>query len=86
MNFFVPRYAGLKIIFYPPRTPGTAALQREVFIGIFPSSKTVITGAVDWPEVNDAFDFASGLLMHHFEDIRKPIDDAAARRNRPKFR
>ena len=35
---------------------------------------------------NDAFDFASGLLMHHFEDIRKPIDDAAARRNRPKFR
>ena len=35
---------------------------------------------------NDAFDFASGLLMHHFEDIPKPIDDAAARRNRPKFR
>ena len=51
MNFFVPRYAGLKIIFYPPRTPGAAGLQREVFIGIFPSSKTVITGAVDWPEV-----------------------------------
>ena len=51
MNFFVPRYAGLKIIFYPPRTAGAAGLPREVFIGIFPSSKTVITGAVDWPEV-----------------------------------
>jgi len=50
------RYAGLKIIFRPPQpatTPLALQEKREVFIGIFPSSKTVITGAVNWAEVDD---------------------------------
>ena len=46
-----------------PQTAGVAAGVRQVFIGIFPSSKTVITGAVNWAEVDDAYDFASRLLL-----------------------
>lgn len=76
------RYAGLKIIFRPPRAASASNSppeKREVFIGIFPSSKTVITGAVNWAEVDDAYDFASGLLLQNFEDIRRPIDDPSRR-------
>lgn len=72
------RYAGLKIIFRPPASVALKE-KREVFIGIFPSSKTVITGAVNWAEVDDAYDFASGLLLQYFEDIRRPIDDVSRR-------
>jgi hypothetical protein len=43
-----------------------------VFIGIFPSSKTVITGAVNWAEVDDAYDFASRLLLQNFEEVCIP--------------
>jgi TATA-box binding protein (TBP) (component of TFIID and TFIIIB) len=78
------RYAGLKIIFRPPQPPSipaSAQLKREVFIGIFPSSKTVITGAVNWAEVDDAYDFASGLLLRNFEDIRRPLEDSRSRRS-----
>ncbi|EKX39361.1 hypothetical protein GUITHDRAFT_114559 [Guillardia theta CCMP2712] len=40
------RYAGLKILFVPPQASNSTdpKNKREVFIGIFPSSKTVITG------------------------------------------
>jgi len=31
----------------------SVSAKREVFIGIFPSSKTVITGAVNWAEVSE---------------------------------
>ena len=44
----------------------------QVFIGIFPSSKTVITGAVNWAEVDDAYDFASRLLLQNFEEVCIP--------------
>lgn len=86
------RYAGVKILFRPPLTGGDAGdaakMKREVFIGIFPSSKTVITGAVNWAEVDDAYDFASRLLLQNFEIIRKPIDDGSnpARKNRQRTR
>lgn len=80
------RYAGVKVLFKPPQAtpaPDAPAKQsREVFIGIFPSSKTVITGAVNWAEVDDAYDFASRLLLQNFEAIRRPIDDASSRRAR----
>eukprot|EP00292_Cryptomonas_paramecium_P010325 CAMPEP_0113716790 /NCGR_PEP_ID=MMETSP0038_2-20120614/34112_1 /TAXON_ID=2898 /ORGANISM="Cryptomonas paramecium" /LENGTH=273 /DNA_ID=CAMNT_0000644405 /DNA_START=85 /DNA_END=902 /DNA_ORIENTATION=+ /assembly_acc=CAM_ASM_000170 len=70
------RYAGVKILFRPPQANSDKAdPKREVFIGIFPSSKTVITGAVNWAEVDDAYDFASRLLLQNFEHIRKPLDD-----------
>ena len=65
------RYAGVKILFKPPTSAAAsgdpASAKREVFIGIFPSSKTVITGAVNWAEVDDAYDFASRLLLQNFE-------------------
>ena len=48
--------------------------------GIFPSSKTVITGAVNWAEVDDAYDFASRLLLQNFEEVRKPVDGGGASR------
>ena len=78
------RYAGLKIIFRPPKPPASMQEKREIFIGIFPSSKTVITGAVNWEEVDDAYDFASGLLLSNFEDIRRPIEDSSRSRMRTK--
>eukprot|EP00960_Hanusia_phi_P044512 756685-Hanusia_phi.AAC.2 len=52
------RYAGVKILFKPPQIASVSEagnVKREVFIGIFPSSKTVITGAVNWAgQSNDA--------------------------------
>mmetsp|Transcript_16493 Transcript_16493/g.32566 ORF Transcript_16493/g.32566 Transcript_16493/m.32566 type:complete len:358 (+) Transcript_16493:78-1151(+) len=84
------RYAGVKVLFRPPQSQEAGEDQRskrEVFIGIFPSSKTVITGAVNWAEVDDAYDFASRLLLQNFEAIRKPIDDStAARRSRQRVK
>ncbi len=45
------------------------------------------TGAVNWAEVDDAYDFASRLLLQNFEAIRKPIDDSsAARRSRQRVK
>mmetsp|Transcript_25353 Transcript_25353/g.51631 ORF Transcript_25353/g.51631 Transcript_25353/m.51631 type:complete len:351 (-) Transcript_25353:142-1194(-) len=82
------RYAGVKVLFRPPQSGSgeETKAKREVFIGIFPSSKTVITGAVNWAEVDDAYDFASRLLLQNFEAIRKPIDDAASRRSRQRVK
>jgi len=78
------RYAGVKILFKPPTSAAAsgdpASAKREVFIGIFPSSKTVITGAVNWAEVDDAYDFASRLLLQNFEEIRKPVDGGGSSR------
>lgn len=79
------RYAGVKVLFKPPQAANAGdehKAKREVFIGIFPSSKTVITGAVNWAEVDDAYDFASRLLLQNFEAIRKPMDDSTAKRAR----
>lgn len=76
------RYAGVKILFKPPTSGANdaASAKREVFIGIFPSSKTVITGAVNWAEVDDAYDFASRLLLQNFEEVRKPVDGGGSSR------
>ncbi len=38
-----------------------------------------VQGAVNWAEVDDAYDFASGLLLRNFEDIRRSIEDTSSR-------
>ena len=44
------RYTGVKVKFHP--TSSSSKPDREVFIGIFPSGKAVLTGAVTWDEVD----------------------------------
>ncbi|KAJ1491035.1 hypothetical protein T484DRAFT_1934126 [Baffinella frigidus] len=74
------RYTGVKVKFKP--TPaaglsrGAGGTDREVFIGMFPSGKTVITGAVKWEEVNQSYEFARSVLCDNFEMLRVPLTES----------
>jgi hypothetical protein len=49
-----------------------------VFIGMFPSGKTVITGAVRWEEVLQSYEFARSVLCDNFVHLRVPLADTPA--------
>jgi hypothetical protein len=57
---------------------------KEVFIGIFPSGKAVITGASAWTDVDRAYEFARSTLAANFDAIKVPLDQV--RPNRKKSR
>ena len=52
---------------------GTASDTREIFIGMFPSGKAVITGAVRWEEVRQSYEFARAVLCDHFDYLKVPV-------------
>jgi len=71
------RYTGVKVKFRPAPSRGGEGRggknDREVFVGIFPSGKAVITGAVTWEEVDQAYEWARGVLCDNFEVLRVPL-------------
>jgi len=74
------RYTGVKIKFKPNLDSASgeedqATRDREVFIGMFPSGKAVITGAVRWQEVERSYAFAKSVLCGHFDLLRVALDE-----------
>ena len=74
------RYTGVKVKFRPTPPGGRRGAEgaREVFIGMFPSGKTVITGAVRWEEVLQSYEFARSVLCDNFVHLRVPLADTPA--------
>eukprot|EP00293_Proteomonas_sulcata_P009094 CAMPEP_0184306380 /NCGR_PEP_ID=MMETSP1049-20130417/15390_1 /TAXON_ID=77928 /ORGANISM="Proteomonas sulcata, Strain CCMP704" /LENGTH=284 /DNA_ID=CAMNT_0026618623 /DNA_START=93 /DNA_END=947 /DNA_ORIENTATION=+ len=85
------RYTGVKVKFKPRECgankgdpPGEVG-DREVFIGMFPSGKAVITGAVKWDEVNQSYEFARSVLCDNFDYLKVPIvETGRASRKKPR--
>jgi hypothetical protein len=63
---------------------GAASDTREIFIGMFPSGKAVITGAVRWEEVRQSYQFARAVLCDHFDYLKVPMSTGAGGRKKPK--
>jgi len=57
----------------PQALQGVASDTREIFIGMFPSGKAVITGAVRWEEVRQSYEFARAVLCDHFNYLKVPV-------------
>ena len=57
---------------------GDASEKREIFIGMFPSGKAVITGAVRWEEVQQSYDFARSVLCDYFDYIKVAVAGGAS--------
>jgi len=74
------RYTGVKVKFKPTVVGANgqkAALSdREIFIGMFPSGKAVITGAVRWEEVSETYEFAKSMLCDNFDHLRVPLSQS----------
>lgn len=90
------RYTGVKVKFKPNvdlvGDEDAVTRDREVFIGMFPSGKAVITGAVRWEEVERSYDFTKSVLCGHFDYLRVPVEDLGGgrscrkkARNKPAF-
>jgi len=63
---------------------GAASDTREIFIGMFPSGKAVITGAVRWEEVRQSYEFARSVLCDHFDYLKVPVAASSAGRKKGK--
>jgi hypothetical protein len=42
----------------------------DLHVGMFPSGKAVITGAVRWEEVRQSYEFARAVLCDHFDYLK----------------
>ena len=63
---------------------GAASDTRDLYMGMFPSGKAVITGAVRWEEVRQSYQFARAVLCDHFDYLKVPVSTTAAGRKKPK--
>jgi hypothetical protein len=66
------RYTGVKVKYrvQTERKTKSGNNHRDIFIGIFPSAKCVITGAVLKSEIDVAFAFVRAVLLDNFDQIR----------------
>eukprot|EP00961_Rhodomonas_salina_P080517 1083313-Rhodomonas_salina.5 len=65
-------YAGAKVYFRPSQSPDNKNNnnRRSVFVGVFPSSKCVITGAASYAVAAEAYVFMSSFLVDSYLELR----------------